>query len=140
MSEEAVERWRERLAEFAQMLELVQQTIAIRDARPLTLAEQAGLVKFFDMSIEFGWKTLALWLRAAGAEVRVPTPLNVIREAARLKIIEDGDLWSRAVERRNVLAHTYDPEAFGDLVADIGEVYLPHLIKARDTLEVSGTS
>ena len=115
------------------MVDLFARTEAIQRDRPLTEAEEGGLVQFFEMSIELGWKTLALALRHGGVVMSHVSPVAVLREAARAGLIDDPDLWMTAVERRNMMSHTYDPEAFRALVADAA-TYLPMMTELRHKL------
>ena len=135
MADQPPERWRQRLDEFGRTLDLLTRTDAIRLERPLTEAEEAGLVQFFELAVELGWKTMALWMRTEGVELRNLSPLNVIREAAKIKLIDAADVWSLAVERRNIMAHTYDPDAFRALISDAVDRFLPQLEQLRAKLE-----
>jgi nucleotidyltransferase substrate binding protein (TIGR01987 family) len=111
-------RWQQRLDEYRRTLDLLRRTDAIRRDRPLTEAEEAGMIQFFNLVVELGWKTMALRLREDG--VTVPTaPLPAIREAMRAGLIEDGDGWAAAVEQRNRMAHVYDPRGFAALLVDV---------------------
>ena len=127
-------RWVRRLDEYGRMLELFARTDALRAQRGLSEAEEAGLVQFFELSVDLGWKTMAGWLAAEGVTLRPVSPLNVVREAARLALIDDPDSWADAIERRNVIAHTYDQAAFRALIADAGSRFLPSLRRAHQAL------
>ena len=127
-------RWRLRLGEFERMLDLFARTDALRRERPLSEAEEAGLVQFFELSVELAWKTLAARLRHDGTTLPHLTPVSVFREAARTGWVDDPDLWIEAVERRNAMSHTYDLAVFRTLVADAGETFLPAMMRLRDSL------
>lgn len=107
-------RWRQRLCEYERALALLRRTDAIRRDRRLTEAEEAGLIQFFNLVVELGWKSLALRLREEGVDVPA-APLPAMRSG----MIADGDGWASAVERRSRMAHGYDPAAFAALVVDI---------------------
>lgn len=117
------------------MLDLFARTDALRRDRPLNEAEEAGLVQFFELSVELAWKTLAARLRHDGTTLPHLTPVSVFREAARTGWIDDPDLWIAAVERRNAMSHTYDLEIFSTLVADAGEMFLPAMLQLRTSLD-----
>lgn len=117
------------------MVDLLARTEAIQRDRPLTEAEEAGMVQFFEMSVELGWKTLALQMRHDGVLLPVMSPVPVVREAARFGFIADPDRWMAAVERRNVMSHTYDANAFRVLIADIGTMFLPMMVELVATLQ-----
>jgi nucleotidyltransferase substrate binding protein (TIGR01987 family) len=135
-----IPRWRRRLDEFGRMVDLLARTELIQSDRPLTEAEEAGMVQFFEMSVELAWKTLALQMRESGVLLHVMSPVPIFREAARLGLIDDPDRWMEAVERRNIMSHTYDPSAYRHLIADIGTCFLPMIIGLRRTLRVIDAS
>lgn len=128
------ERWHQRFEEFGRFLDLFARTEAARKERGLNEAEEAGLVQFFEMSVELAWKTVGLWLRSQGAGKSIGSPLPIIREAATFGLIDETDLWSAAIERRNRMSHTYDPDAFRVLIEDAGERFLPQLRALHDKL------
>ncbi|WP_445193574.1 HI0074 family nucleotidyltransferase substrate-binding subunit [Sphingomonas sp. Tas61C01] len=135
-----IPRWTRRRDEFGRMVDLLARTEMIQADRPLTEAEEAGMVQFFEMSVELAWKTLALQMRESGVLLHVMSPVPIFREAARLGFIDDPDLWMEAVERRNIMSHTYDAAAYRLLIADIGATFLPMIIGLRQTLrDVTGS-
>ncbi|HEX8418837.1 MAG TPA: nucleotidyltransferase substrate binding protein [Sphingomonas sp.] len=129
-----IPRWRRRLDEFGRMADLLARTEKIQADRPLTEAEEAGTVQFFEMSVELAWKTLALRTRESGVLLHIMSPVPIFREAARLGFIDDPDRWMEAVERRNIMSRTYDPAAYRLLIADIGTTFLPMITGLRRTL------
>ncbi len=128
-------RWVLRLRDFGRFLDLFAHTEATRQQRALNEAEEAGLVQFFQLSLQYGLQTLGMWLRANGTTLQTFAPLPIIREAAKVGLISDADVWSSAVERRNRMAHTYDPDGFRILVDDAGARFLPHLQALRAKLD-----
>lgn len=118
IADAATPRWVQRFSEFQRALALLRATDAIRSERHLTEAEEAGLIQFFNLVVELGWKSMGLRLRAEGVDV-LASPMPTIREAMRTGLIADGDGWAAAVERRNRMAHVYDPATFAALVVDI---------------------
>ena len=133
-------RWQLRLREFGRMLDLFERTDATRRKRPLNEAEEAGLVQFFEMSVELAWKTMGLWLREQGSRLASGSPLPIIRDAAKMGLIDEADVWSVAVERRNRMSHTYDRDEFRLLIEDAGDRFLPPLKALRVRLEELASS
>lgn len=106
------------------MLGLLKAIEAEGRVRSLSDAEKAGLVQFFEMTIELGWKTLSDILRSQLVDV-ASSPLTIIRQAFASNLINDAELWLAGVERRNLMSHAYDPSAFEALVAEVGQRFLP---------------
>lgn len=119
-------RWHQRFDQFLRMLALLKAIAAEGRDRPLSDAEKAGLVQFFEIAVELGWKTLGDLLRSQLANVPM-SPLPVIRAAFAADLIDNADLWMDAIERRNIMSHAYDASAFDQLVADAGERFIPVL-------------
>ena len=134
------ERWLQRLRDFEKFLALFERTEATRRERGLNEAEEAGLVQFFEMTVEAGWKALGAFMDAEGVRLSNSSPLPVIREAAKLGLIDNADIWSVAVERRNRMSHTYDPDAFRVLIEDAGERFLPALRTLHQKLTAAAAS
>lgn len=56
-------------------------------------------------------------------EVIVRFPRDVIKAAFHYEIIKDGETWMDMLEKRNLLAHTYDGKRFKFAVKKIKEEY-----------------
>jgi nucleotidyltransferase substrate binding protein (TIGR01987 family) len=52
------------------------------------------------------WKTLKDYLEAQG--VACAFPREVIKQSFHYEIIKDGEIWLEMLNKRNLLAHTYD--------------------------------
>ncbi|MEW5845473.1 MAG: HI0074 family nucleotidyltransferase substrate-binding subunit [Bacteroidota bacterium] len=72
----------------------------------LTDIEKAGILHWYEITFELGWKTLKDYLQEMGIEVRFPR--DTIKEAFKNDLIQDGDLWNEMLEKRNLMSHTYD--------------------------------
>ena len=94
------------------------------------------MVQFFCLAVELGWKTMAGCLRFQGVSPSGMSPLIIIREAMRSRLVEDGDAWSSAVQLRNMMAHTYDPDAFHELITDAAIKYVPMFDRLQSRLEM----
>jgi uncharacterized protein YutE (UPF0331/DUF86 family) len=61
--------------------------------------------KAFEVAVEYGWRELKTKVEDEGLDV--PSPKAAVREAARLKIIDDPEFWLKAIEARNASVHDY---------------------------------
>lgn len=52
------------------------------------------------------WKTLRDFLEEKGVEVKFPR--DTIKEAFKYELVDDGELWLDMLQKRNLMAHTYD--------------------------------
>lgn len=94
---------------------------AILDFDKLSVLEKEGLIQRFEYTFELAWKTLKDYLESQ--EVVVRFPREVIKAAFHYELIQDGETWMDMLEKRNLLAHTYDEERFNFAVNKIKKEY-----------------
>lgn len=68
--------------------------------------ELKGLIKCFEYTFELAWKTMKDYLEQEGFDVK--NPRSAIQTAFQTELIADGHTWIDALEKRNLMAHTYD--------------------------------
>ena len=124
----------ERLFKFQSALGALGRVIDLAKQRPLSEAEQGGLIQFFELSWDVGWKVLRDALVNQGVLLEVVAPLPVIRAAFSANIINDGDGWVLATKARNMLSHMYDEELVQREIQKIIEHYYPMMIKTLKDL------
>lgn len=96
------QRWNNFSKAFSQLTEFMEQPT-------LNKFEIQGLVQCFEYTFELGWKTMKDYLESEGFEVR--SPRTAIQTAFQSGLITDGHTWIDMLEKRNLMAHTYN-EAF----------------------------
>ena len=82
----------------------------------LDWVESIALIKLFEVVFELSWKTLKDYLYSEG--ITVKSPRETIKQAFQMELIEDGDCWLAALEKRNTTTHRYD-EAFSKMLTDV---------------------
>lgn len=87
----------------------------------LSNLEKEGLIQRFEYTFELAWKTTKDYL--VSKEVDAKFPREVIKYAFEYDIISDGDVWLDMLEKRNLLAHTYDEERFDMAITNIKDEY-----------------
>ena len=124
-------RWQQRLANFRKAMAQLEAACDLEDYSDL---ERAGLVQTFEFSFELGWKTLKDLLFYEGYDEK--TPRDVIRRAFEAGHLseEDTETALNALDKRNLLSHTYDEETAEEAVSLIREQYAPMLCRLRDKL------
>ena len=96
-------RWKQRFQNFENAYLFL--SAALKTQSPSAL-EVAGIVQAFEFTLELGWKTLKDLLEAGN--VTVTFPRDVIKEAYKAELIQDGELWLDMLEKRNLMSHTYN--------------------------------
>lgn len=96
-------RWQQRYQNFEKSLQYLEIAINIKEP---DIIQKAGLIQFFEISFELAWKTLKDFLEERGVLVKFPR--DTVKEAFKYELIDNGDLWMDMLEKRNLMAHTYN--------------------------------
>lgn len=119
-------RWKQRFNQFEKAFSLLQSAIAIENP---SIVERAGLIQFFEMAFELGWKLLKDFLEAEGYVIN--SPRDAIKQAYQSQIIETGHEWIKALEDRNLTTHTYNEQTAELVERKIRQDYYPLLLSLR---------
>lgn len=96
-------RWKQRFSNFKKAYE---QLTEFMEKPELNKFEVQGLIQCFEYTFELSWKTLKDYLEFEGYDVK--TPRETIKKAFQTGMIEDGNVWLDALEKRNIMSHTYN--------------------------------
>ena len=136
MSNSDERRWQQRLDNFGTAL--AQLTNACERERYDDL-ERAGLIKTFEFCFELSWKVLKDLLFYEGYEVKVPRA--VIRKSFEVDYIDENDCETLldALDKRNLLSHTYWRKVAREAETLIKERYHAVLLRLYRTLDTKRT-
>ena len=131
MSNSDETRWMQRLESFENALSQLTDACAIADYSDL---ERAGLVQTFEFSFELAWNTLKDLLFFEGYDDKVPR--SIIRRSFEAGYLgeDDSEALLDALDKRNLLSHTYRKELALEAEALIKNRYHPALLRLHDTL------
>ena len=127
-------RWIQRLDSYSKALALLERAVALARQRELSELEQQGLIQGFEFTHELAWNVLKDFLEERGS-APIYGSKDATREAFRLGIIEDGEVWMRMTVSRNLSSHTYNRDTAGQLVGDILGSYIEQFRKLKVRLE-----
>jgi nucleotidyltransferase substrate binding protein (TIGR01987 family) len=96
-------RWKQRFDNFTKVYRLFEKSIVIPEYNEL---EEVGLIQIFEFTFELAWKVLKDFLESQGYDDK--TPRDVIKRGFQLEYIKDGEVWLDALDKRNLMTHTYD--------------------------------
>jgi nucleotidyltransferase substrate binding protein (TIGR01987 family) len=116
-------RWKQRFQNFENSLNYLGEAL---DLFQPDVIQRAGLIQFFEMSLELAWNTLKDYLESQGFD-DVKSPRSTIKKSFEIGLITDGHTWLQALENRNLTAHTYDEMTAIEVVSLIREQYYPLL-------------
>ena len=132
-------RWKQRFQNFEKALTVFKDRCSDVKDHPKGSkyydAFQMALVQAFEILIELSWKVLKDYLENEGY-TEVQTGKRAFRQAFQDGIIENGEIWLKALEMRNLTSHIYDVSLLGELNGFVIESFLPEVEKLNDTLRV----
>ena len=136
MSNSDERRWQQRFDNFGTAL--AQLTSACERERYNDL-ERAGLIKTFEFCFELSWNVLKDLLFYEGYEVKVPRA--AIRKSFEVDYIDENDCETLidALDKRNLLSHTYRRNVAREAETLIKERYHAVLLRLYRTLDTKRT-
>ena len=122
-------RWKQRFENFDKSYKLLNKYAK----QPITTElERAGIIQFFEMTVELAWKVLKDYLEAQ--EYLVKSPRETVKQAFQIGLIDNGHVWMDALSNRNLTTHTYDEDLANKMTNEIITMYLPELDKMYEKL------
>jgi len=91
------------------------------------------MVQRFEYTFELAWKTLKDYLEEQ--QVNAKFPREVIKQSFHYEIIQDGEIWMDMLEKRNLMAHTYEETIFRDSVQKIANEYFKAISQLYNFLQ-----
>ena len=132
MSSSGEQRWRQRLDNFGTAL---MQLTSACDREQYDDLERAGLIKTFEFCFELSWNVLKDLLFYEGYDVKVPRA--VIRKSFEVDYVDESDCEALldALDKRNLLSHTYWRDVALEAEVLIKEHYYPVFLRLYRTLD-----
>ena len=131
-------RWKQRFQNFEKALTVFKDRCSAVEDHPKGSkyydAFQMALVQAFEILIELSWKVLKDYLENEGY-TEVQTGKREFRQAFQDGIIENGEVWLKALEIRNSTSHIYDVSLLEELNIFVVESFLPEIKKLHNTLQ-----
>lgn len=100
-------RWQQRLAHYQRALAKLLDGVRLAQQRSLSELEQQGLIQAFEYTHELAWKTLKDFLESRGVR-NLYGSRDTTREAFKQGLLENGEIWMKMIESRNLTSHTYN--------------------------------
>ena len=123
-------RWKQRFSNFKKA---TMQLTEFIEKGELNKFEVQGLIQCFEYTFELAWKTLKDYLEEEGLSVK--SPRETIQIAFQSEFITDGHAWIDALEKRNLMAHTYDEARANEAEILIREKYFQIIQELCSKLE-----
>jgi len=117
-------RWKQRFINFEKAF--LQLKEAIEQFDKLDDLAKEGLVQRFEYTFELAWKTIKDYLESEGIVSQFPR--EVLKQGFHVNVLNNGEVWIDMLEKRNLLAHTYDQDNFNLALESIRKLYFPEII------------
>jgi len=131
MNDKIDTRWVQRFANYKKALSQFEKFIAKGNLNEL---EEQGLIQAFEYTHELAWNVLRDYLRDQG-NFGIHGSRDATREAFKLDLIQEGDIWMDMIQDRNRTSHTYN-QATADLIAEnITQRYFTLFLSLRETMQ-----
>ena len=120
-------RWKQRFQNFKNAFSFLSKAIGLTAP-----SEIEDIIQAYEFTFELAWKTLKDYLEFN--DVSVKFPRDVIKEAFRYELIDNGDIWLDMLDKRNLMSHTYDETSAQLALSLIKDDYFPQLSKLYNLL------
>lgn len=115
------DRWRQRFRNYEKAYQQLEKVISVFQKDPDNFVLQTGLILIYEFTFELAWKTLKDFLESEG--FTVDSPQSALRQAYASGYIHDGDLWIKALNDRNLMAHTCEEHIVAEVLEAVQEKY-----------------
>ncbi|MGL6024089.1 MAG: nucleotidyltransferase substrate binding protein, partial [Cetobacterium sp.] len=115
-------RWSERINDLNNAISRLDEAVKDSIEIPLSTVKD-GVIQRFEFSLELSWKLLKIYLTNEGLE-NFTTPKSVVREAFKVGMIKNCDLWIEMIEDRNLTSHIYSQSIADNIYSRIVNKYL----------------
>jgi nucleotidyltransferase substrate binding protein (TIGR01987 family) len=127
-------RWIQRFDNYLSVLQHLESFVAISQDRSLTLAEEFAIIKTFELTFECAWNVLKDYLVEKGHN-EIFGSRDAIRNAFRVGLIENGEIWFDMIKNRNNTAHAYDEETAENVSFAVSNEYMEEFRKLKAKFE-----
>ena len=118
---------------FCKALENLEEGAEIEN---MSMVEEAGLIKLFEICFEQSWKVLKKVLEMQGLNpTGIASPKKIFALSYSAGILPEEEIWIEILKMRNILIHTYDAEKSSEMILKIKNEYLPAFQTLKKILE-----
>lgn len=140
-------RWEQRFANFVKAMDKLQQSVEyiqhinIADTdlgSVLNEMVKEGLIQRFEYTHELAWNVMKDYAEYQGNST-VGGSRDASREAFKLQLISNGQVWMDMIGSRNKTSHTYNEETANEIYAKILNEYYPAFLEFKKRMEEKRT-
>lgn len=115
-----MQRFTQRKTEFNSAYERLKEALKEEESEIVI----DGALHRFEFTFELAWKSLKDYLEYMGFTEKTGSPREIIQQAFKQGIIEDGEAWIDMMLSRNTLSHLYDEKFSREVFMKIKKQYI----------------
>ena len=115
-------RWKQRYDNFQKAFLELEEAVLLSQKRSLSKLENQGLIQGFEYTHELAWNMIKDYLEEQGIFGLLGSK-NTVREAFKLGLLKEGEIWMDMIQSRNQTSHTYNTTLAEQVVSDIIHKY-----------------
>ncbi len=115
-------RWKQRFEHYSNALKLLNIAVAM-DFEKMDDLQKEGFVQRFEFTHELSWKLMKDYLNYQG-NFEINGSRDAIREAFKVGLIQDGEVWMEMIKSRNLSSHTYEEATLRQILKNVSEKYI----------------
>ncbi len=115
-------RWKQRYDNFQKAFLELEEAVLLSQKRPLSKLENQGLIQGFEYTHELAWNMIKDYLEEQGIFGLLGSK-STVREAFKLGLLKEGEIWMDMIQSRNQTSHTYNTTLADQVVYDIIHKY-----------------
>ena len=127
-------RWKQRLANFKKAFGRLDEAVLLSRQRALSDLERQGLIQAFEFTHELAWNLMKDWFDYQG-NTDISGSRDATREAFRMGLIQEGEIWMEMIKSRNQSSHTYNIDTALEIAKVIDERYWTAFSKFLESME-----
>jgi nucleotidyltransferase substrate binding protein (TIGR01987 family) len=115
-------RWKQRYDNFQKAFLELEEAVLLSQKRSLSKLENQGLIQGFEYTHELAWNMIKDYLEEQGIFGLLGSK-STVREAFKLGLLKEGEIWMDMIQSRNQTSHTYNTTLAEQVVSDIIDKY-----------------
>ena len=128
-------RWKQRFANYTKALQRLDEAVILLGKRELSYLEKQGLIQAFEFTFELSWKVLKDFLTYHGADQPIYGSRDAIKAAFALGLVNDGEIWMKMIQSRNLTSHIYDEKVIDEIISLVEKRYIQQFVQLQKILE-----
>lgn len=125
-------RFVQRFNNFLKAFMQLESAISLAKERKLSDLEKQGLIQAFEYTHELAWNVLKDFLQNEEGKGEIYGSKSATREAFRVGLISNGEVWMEMIKDRNQTVHTYNSDTSEQIFNNIVKSYFAEFVAFKN--------